>query len=281
MCICDSTDTEESLICRRCRDFFHNACEAIYSLPAIEVFFCSQCEISFANLTTYKTIDPDKDDGTLTSSFYEVAQILKHKKIGNKTIYLVRWDGYPVDEATWEPEGNLLCCQPLLMKYKKSSNLGNAEGAPMADCAHYSTKNPCIEVLTMLRTFFESYDYPTQKRLSLSLFNANSFNRDEICLLPFRQHIYVLLYFKSLKLGFIADSANNYILSRSLRYTLRKYLGFRIFGISFESRASFQDKIRAAAMISIIFCDSYHSYTVPSKINISERDMERIKAINW
>ena len=38
---------------------------------------------------------------------YEVEAILRHKGKGARRLYLVLWKGYPVTEASWEPESHL------------------------------------------------------------------------------------------------------------------------------------------------------------------------------
>jgi hypothetical protein len=48
---------------------------------------------------------------------YTVEKIIDHKGPANKRFFLVKWQGYPVSENTWEPESNLLTCQDLLAKY--------------------------------------------------------------------------------------------------------------------------------------------------------------------
>jgi Chromo (CHRromatin Organisation MOdifier) domain len=54
---------------------------------------------------------------------YEVETILKHRKRGRGHQYYVKWKGYPITEASWEPEhvfsndGDLLTC------YKKRHQL--------------------------------------------------------------------------------------------------------------------------------------------------------------
>ena len=38
---------------------------------------------------------------------YEVEAILRHKGKGTRRLYLVMWKGYPITEASWEPESHL------------------------------------------------------------------------------------------------------------------------------------------------------------------------------
>ena len=48
---------------------------------------------------------------------YEVESILRHKGKGARRRYLVLWKGYPLDEATWEPEASLDHAPEILEGY--------------------------------------------------------------------------------------------------------------------------------------------------------------------
>ena len=48
---------------------------------------------------------------------YEIEHVMKHKKTKNGTQYYVLWKGYPLKEATWEPEENLEHSQETLNEY--------------------------------------------------------------------------------------------------------------------------------------------------------------------
>ena len=49
-----------------------------------------------------------------TGEHYVVEQVLNHRWTDEELYFQVKWSGYPVDEATWEPELNLNC--PLLVQ---------------------------------------------------------------------------------------------------------------------------------------------------------------------
>jgi len=38
---------------------------------------------------------------------FEVEEILDRKQKGRKVLYFVKWKGYGMDDATWEPKENL------------------------------------------------------------------------------------------------------------------------------------------------------------------------------
>ena len=48
---------------------------------------------------------------------YEVEAILRHKGKGARRLYLVMWKGYPITEASWEPESHLRNAPLILEDY--------------------------------------------------------------------------------------------------------------------------------------------------------------------
>jgi hypothetical protein len=50
---------------------------------------------------------------------YEVEAIVTHKYDRGKIRYLVKWEGYPSSENTWEPESHLKRSKELLDVYKR------------------------------------------------------------------------------------------------------------------------------------------------------------------
>ncbi len=54
---------------------------------------------------------------------FEVERILNHRSSRRGTQYLIQWKGYPLFEATWEPEANLGNSPDLLSSYKSQHGL--------------------------------------------------------------------------------------------------------------------------------------------------------------
>ena len=63
---------------------------------------------------------PDLIEG---KEVYEVESILRHRKQGRKYQYHVKWKGYPILEATWEPEEMFSDDGELLTLYKRRHQL--------------------------------------------------------------------------------------------------------------------------------------------------------------
>ena len=48
---------------------------------------------------------------------YEIEWIMNHRKLKDGYKYFVLWKGYPITEATWEPEQNLEYLKEILDEY--------------------------------------------------------------------------------------------------------------------------------------------------------------------
>ncbi|KRX02661.1 Chromo domain protein [Pseudocohnilembus persalinus] len=58
---------------------------------------------------------------------YVVESIIQDKIIKKKKYFLVKWEGYPESENTWEPEGNLIAgCGDLLKQYQLNKKLNSS-----------------------------------------------------------------------------------------------------------------------------------------------------------
>ena len=55
--------------------------------------------------------------GCSDDDIYTVERIVAKKKVGQKTQYLVKWEGYCSDQNTWEPLQNLKNVRDLLKKF--------------------------------------------------------------------------------------------------------------------------------------------------------------------
>ena len=56
---------------------------------------------------------------------YNVEKILDKKKVGGKVLYKVKWEGYDIDQCTWEPLKNLFNVQKFINEYEKKHKQSN------------------------------------------------------------------------------------------------------------------------------------------------------------
>ena len=58
----------------------------------------------------------------LSESEYLVEKILDKKMIKGSEYYLIKWEGYPISECTWEPKSNLTNSKDILRKFELEYN---------------------------------------------------------------------------------------------------------------------------------------------------------------
>jgi len=80
----------------------------------------------------------EKEESEEENNVYEMEDILEFKKEGNQSKWKVKWKGYPIEQSTWEPEGNIL--NPGKEIYDKMSQLKK-----MWEATSNSKKNKKVE----------------------------------------------------------------------------------------------------------------------------------------
>ena len=68
----------------------------------------------------YPRPPPEIEEG---EEIYEVESILKHCQRGRGYQYFVKWTGYPISEALWEPEHVFSEDGDLLRRYKERHHI--------------------------------------------------------------------------------------------------------------------------------------------------------------
>ena len=53
------------------------------------------------------------------NDIYYIEKILDRKKINDKYLYKIKWEGYPMSQSTWEPVENLKTAIELVQEYDK------------------------------------------------------------------------------------------------------------------------------------------------------------------
>ncbi|CDW72830.1 m-phase phosphoprotein 8 [Stylonychia lemnae] len=65
-----------------------------------------------------------ESDNENDASMFTVEKILDKRKEGRRIFYLVKWEGYAEDQATWEPLSNLQNVKELLKEFDRQFELG-------------------------------------------------------------------------------------------------------------------------------------------------------------
>ena len=57
--------------------------------------------------------------------FYNIEKILDRRKVNGKFEYKIKWEGYPMNQSTWEPMKNLETAKELVEEYNRSHSFSN------------------------------------------------------------------------------------------------------------------------------------------------------------
>ena len=77
----------------------------------------------------------------LNSKKMNVERILLKKIVGDETFYYVKWEGYGIDDATWEPEDHLTDCEPALKEFEMLSEYPNYPNCKNLTLNNFERKN--------------------------------------------------------------------------------------------------------------------------------------------
>ena len=78
---------------------------------------CTACPARTTQVVPRITGEESDGDGDETDEDYIVDYILNHRKQGRSEQYLIVWEGYSEEEATWEPASNIGKDNPALKEY--------------------------------------------------------------------------------------------------------------------------------------------------------------------
>ncbi len=51
----------------------------------------------------------------------QVREIIGKRELRGRTLYKISWEGFSSDEDSWEPETNLIGCEPLIDEFNRRS----------------------------------------------------------------------------------------------------------------------------------------------------------------
>lgn len=59
----------------------------------------------------------------MSQDYYNIEKILDRRRVNGKFEYLIKWEGFPTKDSTWEPIKNLENARPLLEEYDKAHSI--------------------------------------------------------------------------------------------------------------------------------------------------------------
>ena len=59
-----------------------------------------------------------EEESSQDEDVYEVEKILEKRLVGKRVQYLVKWEGYGIEQATWEPVSNLSNVKNIVKEFE-------------------------------------------------------------------------------------------------------------------------------------------------------------------
>ena len=67
-----------------------------------------------------KEVETKRDNYWPKDRCFDVENIISRKKEGKNNLYLIKWEGYPISECSWEPISNLTNIMPMVDDFDKN-----------------------------------------------------------------------------------------------------------------------------------------------------------------
>lgn len=220
----------ELLTCKDifCRKHYHREC--IFSKDKKEDFICTECQEPYnLNNDGSKTTSTRDTDDTYKDYYVEDVVGIRHRK--NTREFKINWLNSL--QETWEPESNLNNCVYLLNEFIKRYNKKNASKPNFvpeelsalvpeeSNLVGASFDTPTTENWVTLDEIAESItrwrlgltQYKNMRPVRVLIFHEiDEFNQlmDQILLLKFKSHCFVIYFNQTWNKLIIADGNNNY-----------------------------------------------------------------------
>lgn len=109
---------------------FLSKCQRSYHFPCAKEAGC----VFVGNYSQVYCPEHRDEGAKQPEQVFQVERILKHKLVRGKKLYLVKWQGYPESECTWEPQESFYSSQ-VLDEYEESlkSARALAKGTPVQE----------------------------------------------------------------------------------------------------------------------------------------------------
>lgn len=220
---------------------------------------------------------------------YSVEKILDRRMNREEGIdyFLIKWNGYPDAENSWEPRKNLRGCKDLLDAYLTAHNYPPSELVPLVgaigdDEDVYNTENWVVpdQIIRSVEIYGNKrnlYGSPELTEYPNSLGDTSG-----LYLYILGSHAYVIAHVAEKKTVYVADGANNFIDSEEAKGKILEALRpkpQRVVALEFMQQRIIDGCGSAAVVIALEFKRLFNAKDWPERaLIIPKSDYERIVA---
>lgn len=272
---CVVGETSEMICCSFCNQWFHYACVGLEEklVAKIKDFSCDLCIAERDKFTTWKGFRPTGlKKVEKATKYFEVKDIISWKwgeYEGVRTrLFTVRWKGYSHEYDTVEPEKHLDGCLDKLQEYLRImgqpySQIDGLVGSSSSSGSNESNWVSVDHIFSLLKTYKDRY-FPS---VDLKYETWNEFGKtDQLYLVKFESHCFMVLYYAKRQLGIIADGGNIYRTNEEMSIRIRSLLKIRLRGLDFNCQSKADHCGSSAVLIGLELIRLYQSGHTPDEL---------------
>ena len=239
VCCLRDPDFDQTIRCVECERNFHLKCIYITQSETelIERFVCNECEKTKKVVTSWHGKEADNRQKLLKQrKYFEVEKILRHRYVGNKRKFLIKWKNYGPDQNSWEPENHLDGCVDILRAYLRRQKLPLTKIQKLVGaCPKVSFNKKNWITISRVIDCIGSYRNLKSYKLSLEVEEWEvERHKDKIYLYEHEGHCYVILYIHKRQIGYISDGANIILNDPETREESTSLLKIRLVSVPYD-----------------------------------------------
>lgn len=276
--VCKTTSQGLTIYCDQCHKTVHTRCVDLPREQLLRIlnYYCTKCENSLNILTQWrrKTGSSEKMLDK-RSNYYAVEKIIKHIVIQGIRFFYVKWEGYPQSENSWVNEEGMDGAIDMMQKYLRDKELPLSKvtglmGAHQTEDTldNFDTRNWLS--MTYLLEEFKKFSSQRSIKTDISFQEWSGFGTaDSLYFLSFDGHCYVLMYYYSRELCYIADGNNIFRTDQEIAQSIKQLLNVRLISLIYEDQVAVDHCVSSAILIGIELLRSYKSGVFPMRLNSS------------
>lgn len=211
-------------------------------------------------VTVWKVKIPNKEEKLdKMANYFEVERIIKYKRRQGKRAFFVSWKNYGEEENSWVDEEDMDGCLDLMQDFLLTNNLefSKITGLMGSSATKDVNKLNWCSMEQILEWYYKfKNEYFDSVKLDAKEWDGFG-NEDCLFFLRLNNHAYVILYYATERIGYIADGTNNYLNNIDDSIDIRKALKIKLIGCTYEQQNRIDYCASSAVLIALELTKAY------------------------